>query len=327
MTLSAAIAIATLNRHTQLAQTLRYLSQVDLSAIIEILVVDQTGIPFDIAPWQPEFPVPLRLIHLGQRGLCLARNQALYKSQADVILYIDDDVIPAPDLVNQHLRFYAEHPKAVAIAGFEDLSQSAIKNHFRSALKQLVIELSRPYLKRHKTYCSFLDYSGYPVGLITQTGLFLCDFSRPYPCRVMTPRGCNMSFLRSALLKINGFDEGFTGVARREESDASLRLLQAIPGAEIWFNPEAKLVHLTAAQGGCRIPSSYAWGQSLIQSETRFAYRHLANSDYTIFCLRLILLQFWQFMQHPKLLKILLDPPCPLWLESSLAAEQEKVLK
>lgn len=307
MSLSAAIAIVTLNRHRQLAETLTYLANIDLSILQEILIVDQTDIPFDTLSWQSHFSVPLRLIHLQVKGLCVARNQALQHTDADVIIFIDDDVIPDSQLVNQHLQTYKDYPQAIAVAGFEQLPDEVI-NPRKKMLRNFLLLLLRPFLQRDKLYQPFLDSEGYPVAIITRSGLFLTDFSRPYPCRVMTPRGCNMSFLRRGLLAIGGFDEGHRGNVRREESDASLRLLKAVPEGEIRFNPQAKLIHLMSPTGGCRFDQQRDWYSHLFLAETRFARRHLSNWGYWLFCLRLIIQYGQQLLRYPSLVKTFFEP-------------------
>jgi GT2 family glycosyltransferase len=308
MTLNATIAIVTLNRHAQVAETLAYLANIDLSAVLEILIVDQTDVAIDLTGWQAKFSVPLRLVHLSVKGLCLARNQAYQNTTADVIIYLDDDVIPSCDLVNRHLLTYQEHPNAIAVAGHEELPASVASPLWKQISRRSILTLLRPYLQRSPDYQSFLDVEGYPVALITKSGLFLCDFSRPYPCQVMTPRGCNMSFLRSALIAIQGFDEGHLGNVRREESDASLRLLKAFPGKEIWFDPQATVVHLMSPSGGCRFTSEREWYVNLFMCEARFARRHLSSIGYKFFCLRFTLLQIGQLVRYPELFKILLSP-------------------
>jgi GT2 family glycosyltransferase len=308
MTLNATIAIVTLNRHAQVAETLAYLSDIDLSAVLEILIVDQTDLPIDLTSWQAKFSVPLRLVHLSVKGLCIARNQAYQHTVADVIIYLDDDIIPSKDLVNQHLLTYQEHPQAIAVAGREELPANVASPLWKQIARRSIVTLLRPYLQQSPDYRSFLDVEGYPVALITKSGLFLCDFNRPYPCQVMTPRGCNMSFLRSALVAIQGFDEGHVGNVRREESDASLRLLKAFPDKEIWFNPQAQVVHLMSPTGGCRFSSQREWYLHLFMCEARFARRHLSSLGYKFFCVRFTLLQIGQLLRYPELFKILLDP-------------------
>lgn len=117
-----------------------------------------------------------------------------------------------------------------------------------------------------------------------------------------------MSFLRSALIAIQGFDEGHLGNVRREESDASLRLLKAFPDKEIWFNPQAKVVHLMSPSGGCRFASQRDWYVNLFMCEARFARRHLSSLGYKFFCIRFTILQIGQLIRYPELFKILLSP-------------------
>jgi GT2 family glycosyltransferase len=70
------------------------------------------------------------------------------------------------------------------------------------------------------------------------------------PQRVISTRGCNMSFRREIFTKHGiWFDERFRGSAVREESDFCLRLRQT--GYQIWYDPEADLVHLGEETGGC----------------------------------------------------------------------------
>jgi GT2 family glycosyltransferase len=70
------------------------------------------------------------------------------------------------------------------------------------------------------------------------------------PQRVISARGCNMSFRREIFTKYNvWFDERFRGSAVREESDFCLRLRKT--GYEIWYDPEANLIHLGEETGGC----------------------------------------------------------------------------
>ncbi|MCP4149919.1 MAG: glycosyltransferase family 2 protein [bacterium] len=42
-------------------------------------------------------------------GPSIARNTGAYYSQADILIFLDDDAIPAPDFVEQHIRAYKEH--------------------------------------------------------------------------------------------------------------------------------------------------------------------------------------------------------------------------
>ncbi len=303
------IAIPTLNRHDQLAETLVHLSQIDLRLAQEILIIDQTDRPFDLTPFVAQFPIPLRLIHSQIKGLCVARNLALQATTTDLILYLDDDVVPSPELVTQHVQTYADYPQALGVAGAEEIDATAQPSRVKGLIRQGLIWALRPYLRWHSDYRSCLDAAGYPVGLITHTGLFLCDFAHTVGCRVMTARGCNMSFRREALQAIAGFDEGFIGNARREETDACLRLLKAFPDGEIRFNPAARLLHLMSPTGGCRDRKGADWYRQVFTCEFRFARRHLSPLGWRLTGLRLALLHLAAIARHPDLVTLLTNPP------------------
>ena len=80
-----------------------------------------------------------------------------------------------------------------------------------------------------------------------------------------------MSFRRSALEEIDGFDPSFEGNALWEESDVCFRLRRQ--GYQIRFEPRAALDHLIAPAGGCREKMLWDSGFSY-QNETLF---HIKN--------------------------------------------------
>ena len=177
----------------------------------------------------------------------------------------------------------------------------------RNWTRRILIELHRPYFRASEHYRQFLDPRGYPVAVITRTGLFLCEFASPATCRVNTVRGCNMSFRRTALLAIGGFDEAFVG-PRRDESDVSLSLLAHSPNHELWFNPRAKLLHLMAPTGGCRSGGTRERCAKLLRCELLFARKHVTHLGYFLCQVRLTVSQFVTLVRYPSLLRILLEP-------------------
>lgn len=281
--LEATLAISTLNRPEHLSRTLDALVDVDLSAVAEVLVVDQSEVPFDPHPWSDRLPI--RVVHQRARGLGVSRNEVIRRARTPVIVFIDDDVIPEPDLVTQHLQVYREHPRACGVAGFEEIPPER-RSRLRSRLRRGLVALLRPYLRRSGRYASFLDSAERPVAIVLRSGLFLCDFSHTEKCRVMTPRGCNMSFRREALERVGGFDTAIAG-PRRDETDLALRLLAARPDAEIWFNPKARLVHLMAPTGGVRDFSLTKSLRRELHCELWFARRHMSALG---LCVRLLTL-------------------------------------
>jgi len=297
----AAVTIITLERHPLLAATLEALQKVDLAAVESILIIDQSETPFDPAPHRSRISVPIRVVHSPPKGLAHARNLALQQLDSDIVLFMDDDVVPEPDLVQAHLASYVRHPEVLGVAGYERIARGAGPGRLHRMARRILTELLRPVLAVHPRYRPYLDEDGYPVGIVTRSGLFLCDFSRPKPCAVMTPRGCNMSFRRAPLVKIGGFDERFTG-PHRDETDLALRLLAAFPAGQLVFNPRARLIHLMAPSGGCRSGNPETRAFQALRSEVRFGRRHLGRIGYRVFALRLTLAFAPELLRRPRLL-------------------------
>lgn len=304
---TVSIAIPSLDRHDDLRSTLAALTKIDLDAVVEILVVDQTAVVFDAASLQAACRVPIRVVPLQRKGLCIARNEALRCATGDVLLYLDDDVVPGEALVREHLGVYRERPETIGVAGVEQRVAPTIDGPVKHVLRRLLWWGVGVYARRSPRYRKYLDSRGRPVGLVLRSGLFLCDFEGSEACPVLTPRGCNMSFLREALVGIGGFDEGYVGVARRDESDVSLRLLTAHPGRTLWFNPRARLLHLESTSGGSgfRGQRTRSWYESLLTCEMLFARKHLGASGRAITRLRLVGLHMRALVQHPSLWALL----------------------
>ena len=60
-----------------------------------------------------------------------------------------------------------------------------------------------------------------------------------------------MSFIRTVLEKVGGFDTRYGGTALFEETDISLSVRKL--GYRIHYTPDASLTHLGVSTGGCRI--------------------------------------------------------------------------
>ena len=58
---------------------------------------------------------PLRVISQPQAGPASARNRALAEAAGEVIIFLDDDVVPAPELVEEHLSVHRDDHRVVLI--------------------------------------------------------------------------------------------------------------------------------------------------------------------------------------------------------------------
>lgn len=63
-------------------------------------------------------PLLLRpILQQHNQGPSAARNHGVALSTGDIVLFIDDDVVPAPELIEEHVRIHDEHGPHVAVIG------------------------------------------------------------------------------------------------------------------------------------------------------------------------------------------------------------------
>ena len=120
------VVIPTFNRADALGPTLEALAGQSLDAAsTEILVVDDgstDGASELLARWvSAEGPATAKRTVLRQanRGPAAARNAASHVAEGSVLLFLDDDMIAAPDLLERHLALHAAHPSALAMGRSE----------------------------------------------------------------------------------------------------------------------------------------------------------------------------------------------------------------
>jgi len=198
------IAIPTYNRQAIAVETVVRL----LAFGVPIVVVDQTP-----TPHEPLAALPIRLIRLPEPSIPRAMNIAVEAAGGELVLFLDDDVVPAAGLVAAHVD--AHRDEAVwAVAG-----QILQPGERAERIVQPADDLE---LRFNADEARFVTY-------------------------VMAG---NLSVKRRRFLELGGFDENFVGAAYRFETDFALRVAAA--GGKIRFEPAASIRHLKLASGGLR---------------------------------------------------------------------------
>ncbi len=64
-----------------------------------------------------ETPLHLTLIAQPNQGVSVARNRGVAEASGEIILFIDDDVVPKPQLITEHLRLHNSNDGDVVILG------------------------------------------------------------------------------------------------------------------------------------------------------------------------------------------------------------------
>ena len=103
----ASVIIVTYNTNQKLlSQNLDSLKK-QLNNKFEIIIIDnsdKTDIKSIVSSYSLEY------IKLNKNyGLSLARNVGIKFAKGDIVIFLDDDAIPAPDFIEEHLNAYREH--------------------------------------------------------------------------------------------------------------------------------------------------------------------------------------------------------------------------
>ena len=189
----------------------------------------------------------IKLFTLDWASLPGARNYAVRRAKGDIMLFLDDDVVLEPGFLKTHAQVYIDKPEVGAVAG-RVLDRMKLADAKREDAAQAeVTEGCCGNRSENQRVIEDLPPEAMDPG-IAWYHMDLVHTVKPQ--RVLTARGCNMSFRREIFYKHSVFfDERFGGSAIREESDFCLRIRKT--GYQIWYAPDAELVHLGEESGGC----------------------------------------------------------------------------
>lgn len=183
------VVIPTYQREQVLIDTIECLSELSPTPA-EILVIDQTlnhesGTQSKLDEFQRGGIV--RWIRMERPSITAAMNLGLREARYDIVLFLDDDVIPLPELIAAHMSAHRQGKKVVAGQVLQPgesplvVSDVSIPFRFNSTQKQFITEFI----------------------------------------------GCNFSVNRRFALSLGGFDENFVHVAYRYEAEFADRALTA----------------------------------------------------------------------------------------------------
>jgi GT2 family glycosyltransferase len=219
--LPVTVVIPTYGRERVLIETLGHLLGQEPAAA-EIIVVDQTFCHDDETRLTLEaWTAQRRLQWLRQAipSIPKAMNAGLLAAASPVVLFLDDDVVPGPGLIESHWRNYSE-PAIWSVAG--------------QVLQPGEGPIDSPAGNRGSGIWADL---GFPFNSRTRRFVSNCMAG-------------NLSVRRDRSIAVGGFDENFLGAAYRFETDFARRI--ASHGGKVLFEPAARIRHLRAVEGGTR---------------------------------------------------------------------------
>jgi GT2 family glycosyltransferase len=199
------VIVPTHNRNDKLLDTLNSLKQQDLASDeYEIIVVDDASSPRVVLPEVAGAPRCI-LVRLEGVERSAARNRGSAIANAELLVFLDDDMTVGADFLSTHLRAQSEWPGALVVGSVRltDKVSATPFGHFRNILESRGIPASR--------------------------GLTVI----PNFCTAQ-----NASILKQRFIELGGFDES---IVSGEDQDLALRHTET--GGLIAFLPEAVAEH------------------------------------------------------------------------------------
>jgi GT2 family glycosyltransferase len=225
------IVIPTYRREQVLLDTIQYLLPLrqKLEQSSELLVVDQTEkhhptTQVALNNWNQAGAI--RWLKLSKPHLTKAMNTGLKEAVGNIVLFLDDDIVPESGLLAGHISAHSLYRDAVAVVG------------------QVLQPGQQPE----------------PLNPVGTASPFRRDMDFPFNATqgawIENAIAGNLSLKKSKALEVGGFDMNFPPpVASRFETEFAKRVVRL--GGKIRFEPSASIRHLAAGTGGTRSRGSH----------------------------------------------------------------------
>jgi glycosyltransferase involved in cell wall biosynthesis len=253
--MKVSVILPTYRREGLLCQTIDHVLKQDFPDF-ELLVLDQSPThEVETKRFLDSVASHIRYIHLEKPGVVAACNEGVRNASGEILLFIDDDIsIPDNKLLERHARNY-EDSMIGGVAG-------------------KILDAANPI---ESTYNS--NSFNWKWGFL-QTS---CDHN--IRTETVTAQGANMSFRKSAVLEVGGFDENYDGNAFRWETDFCYRLKKA--GYITLFDPDALVLHHFNSPGGNenlnlfgRSSQSHGWYYSFFKNTFYFFLKNIGGAAF-----------------------------------------------
>ncbi|GGE06508.1 MULTISPECIES: glycosyltransferase family 2 protein [Sphingobacterium] len=142
--------------------------------------------------------------------LSVIRNKAIEAAQSEYIIQIDGDILLDPHFISDHLSLIEPNAFLCGSRVWVDQEQS----------KELLEQKGTIKVDRSKFPLSFI-LNSMRSGFLSR---FLADRYKKNQPKIL--RGCNMSFWKSDLIKVNGYNESIQGWGA-EDSEMAFRLMNS----------------------------------------------------------------------------------------------------
>lgn len=160
--------------------------------------------------FMPDFPTKLLHCWHEDRGFRLSeiRNKAILQSSGDYIIMVDGDMVLNHNFVRDHIMLARPNQ---FIQGSRVLMSQRLTDYFLHKNKVIKLSWCTRGIKNR-------------LNAMSIKGLMKCVSKHYGPKGIESVRGCNMSYWKADVEKVNGFNQDFVGWGR-EDSEFVVRML------------------------------------------------------------------------------------------------------
>lgn len=181
--LPVTIAIPTYRREQVLIDTIRFLRQLEPSAS-EILVLDQTDCHApetsrQLGQWNDDKSI--RWIRFSPPSIPMAMNKGLLEASNEIVLFVDDDIIPHKDFIAQHYQAQATYDLIAGMVlqpGETEIPKKAGSFSFRQIESEKVNEFMGGNFSVKRSVA--LDLGGFDENFVGAAYRFEAEFAHRY---------------------------------------------------------------------------------------------------------------------------------------------------
>lgn len=249
------VILPTYRREGLLCQTIDHVLKQDFPDF-ELLVLDQSPThEMETKRFLDSVASHISYILLEKPGVVAACNEGVRNAGGEILLFIDDDIaIPDSKLLQCHVRNYQD-PHIGGVAG-------------------KILDAADPVEGIYNSY-----------SLNWKWGFLQTRCDHNMRAETVTAQGANMSFRKSVILEVGGFDENYDGNGFRWETDFCYRLKKN--GFQTIYDPDALVLHHFNSPGGNenlnlfgRSSQSHEWYHSFFKNTFYFFLKNIGGAAF-----------------------------------------------
>lgn len=223
------VVVPTFNRLGRLRRVIAALERQGYPSDAYEVIVISDGSTDGTEAYLEAFRSTMRLQWFTQtnRGPAAARNAGIANATGEFILFIDDDVVPEPQLLGEHARSHHEAARDVVVLGPLLTPEGFEMTPWVRWEQEMLMKQYRAMLNGDWTATARQFYTG------------------------------NASLRRSHILAAGGFDEGF-----RRAEDVELAYRLADKGLDFVFNMQAAGMHFAERTFSAWLDAAYTYGRN-----------------------------------------------------------------